>query len=124
MDDLYDVHRALAWFVIVSNAVVGVWALIAQFVPPLRVRVLWWSIAVAQLSGFAIAIVGVLIVNRYGVELDQFHALYGFTIIVAVGILYSYRKSPFIGDRLYLMYGLGSLFIMGLGIRAMYLGTH
>ena len=124
MDDLYDVHRALAWFVILSNAVVGLWALLAHVVPRLRVRPMWWAVAIAQLSGFAIAIVGVLIVNRYGVELDQFHALYGFTIIVAVGILYSYRKSPFIGDRLYLMYGLGSLFIMGLGIRAMYLGTH
>jgi len=124
MDDLYDVHRALAWFVVVSNAVVGAWALTAQVVRRLRVRALWWSIAIAQISGFAIAIVGVLIVNRYGVELDQFHALYGFTIIVTVGILYSYRKSPFIGDRLHLMYGLGSLFIMGLGLRAMYLGTH
>jgi hypothetical protein len=80
--------------------------------------------SVAQLSAFAIAVVGVLMVNRYDLELDQFHALYGFSTIVAVGILYSYRGSPFVKDKLYLMYGLGSLFIMGLGIRAMYLGTH
>lgn len=124
MGDLYEVHDALAWFVIVSNALVGVWALAAHWVTGMRVKVLWWLIAIAQLSGFAIAVVGVLIVNRYGVELDQFHALYGFTIIVTVGILYSYRGSPFIEDKLYLMYGLGSLFIMGLGLRAMYLGTH
>ena len=107
-----------------SNAAVGCWALAAQRFPVLRVRPLWWSIAVAQLSAFAIAVVGVLMVNRYDLELDQFHALYGFSTIVAVGILYSYRGSPFIKDKLYLMYGLGSLFIMGLGIRAMYLGTH
>ena len=56
-----------------------------------------------------------------GVELDSFHALYGFSTIVAVAILYSYRNSPFIQDRLHLMYGLGGLFIMGLGIRAMVL---
>lgn len=124
MGDLYDVHDTLAWFVVLSNAFVGTWALAAHWLTPLRVRVLWWLIGIAQLSGFAIAIVGVLIVNRYDVELDQFHALYGFSIIVAVGILYSYRGSPFIKDKLYLMYGLGSLFIMGLGIRAMYLGTH
>ena len=40
---------------------------------------------------------------------------------IAVGILYSYRGSPFVKDQLHLLYGAGSLFIMGLGIRAMYL---
>jgi hypothetical protein len=121
---LYDVHHALAWFLVLANAAVGVWALAAQYLPVLRVRPMWWAIGVAQLSAFVIAIVGVLMVNRYDVELDQFHALYGFSAIVAVGILYSYRGSPFVKDKVYLLYGLGGLFIMGLGIRAMYLGTH
>ncbi len=120
---LTDLHRWLAWFLVLSNALVGAWALAAHRVPALRRRELWWATAIAQLSTFAIAIVGVLIVNRTGVELDQFHALYGFSTIVAVGILYSYRTSPFIQDRVHLMYGLGSLFIMGLGIRAMFLPT-
>ncbi len=122
--NLYDLHDTLAWFLVLSNAAVGVWALTAQYVPVMRIRPLWWAIAVAQLSAFAIAIVGVLMVNRYDIELDQFHALYGFSAIVAVGILYSYRGSPFVKDKVYLLYGLGGLFIMGLGIRAMYLGTH
>lgn len=121
---LHGIHHTLAWFLILSNAAVGVWALAAQWIPALRVRPLWWSTAVAELSAFVIAIVGVLIVNRDGVELDQFHALYGFSAIVSVGILYSYRGSPFIKDKVYMLYGLGGLFIMGLGIRAMYLGTH
>jgi hypothetical protein len=121
---LYDAHEALAWFLVLGNAVVGLWALGAHWQPVLRVRPLWWATAVAQSSTFAIAIVGALIVNRYGIELDAFHALYGFSTIVAVGILYSYRGSPFVKDKLYLMYGIGSLFIMGLGIRAMWLGTH
>jgi hypothetical protein len=118
---LTELHEGLAWFLVLSNAAVGAWALAAQQVVALRVRVLWWAIAVAQTSTFAIAIVGVLMVNRYGVELDPFHALYGFSTIVAVGILYSYRGSPFIADKVHLLYGAGSLFIMGLGIRAMYL---
>ncbi len=121
---LYDFHRQLAWFLVLSNAAVGVWALTAHRVPRLRVRALWWAVILAQLSAFAIAIVGVVMVNRYDLELDQFHALYGFSCIVAVGILYSYRGSPFVKDKVYLLYGFGSLFIMGLGIRAMYLGTH
>jgi hypothetical protein len=119
--DLYDLHRGLAWVLIVSNAAVGVWATAAQWIPSMRHRVLWWCIVAAQLTAFAIAIDGVLIVNRYDVELEQFHALYGFSAIVAVGILYSYRTSPFIKDKVYLLYGLGSLFIMGLGIRELYL---
>jgi hypothetical protein len=124
VNDLYDAHDALAWFLVVTNAAVGVWALAAHWLPVLRVRPIWWATAIAQSSTVAIAVVGVLIVNRYGVELDSFHALYGFSTIVAVGILYSYRGSPFVKDKVYLMYGIGSLFIMGLGIRAMWLGTH
>jgi hypothetical protein len=121
---LHDIHHSLAWFLVLANAAVGVWALAAQYLPVLRVRPMWWAIGVAQLSAFLIAIVGVLMVNRYDLELDEFHALYGFSAIVAVGILYSYRGSPFVKDKVYLLYGLGGLFIMGLGIRAMYLGTH
>jgi len=117
-------HNALAWFLVLSNAAVGAWALAAHWLPALRARVIWWAIGVAELSAFAIAVVGVLMVNRYDLELDQFHALYGFSTIVAIGILYSYRGSPFVKDKVYLLYGLGSLFIMGLGIRAMYLGTN
>jgi hypothetical protein len=120
---LAELHDTLAWFLVLSNAAVGVWALAAQLLEPLRVRPLWWAIAVAQSSTFAIAIVGVLMVNRDGIELDSFHALYGFSTIIAVGILYSYRGSPFVKDQVHLLYGLGSLFIMGLGIRAMFLGT-
>jgi hypothetical protein len=106
----------------VSNAVVGAWALAAHRFAPLRVGALWWCTGVAQLSAFAIAIVGTLMVTRDDAELDQFHALYGFTAIVAVGILYSYRTSPFMKGREHLLYGLGSLFIMGLGIRNFFLG--
>jgi hypothetical protein len=121
MQALQDLHEQLGWFLIVSNALVGCWALAAQYVPRLRRSAMWWAIGVAQISAFAVAIVGVLLVSRYELELDDFHALYGFTTIVAVGILYSYRTSPFIKDKQYLLYGFGSLFSMGLGIRAVYL---
>lgn len=121
MNALLDWHRALAWFLIGSNAAVGAWALAAYQWPRLRHRSIWWAITVAELSAFAIAIVGVMLVNNYGIELDQLHALYGFSAIFAIGILYSYRTSPFIKGKELPLYGLGSLFIMGLGIRAMFL---
>ena len=121
MADLNELHRWLAWFLIGSNAFVGVWAIGAQYVPSIRHRVLWWATGVAETSTMVIAAVGALIVNRSGVELDSFHALYGFSTIFAVAILYSYRDSPFISDKLHLLYGCGGLFIMGLGLRSMIL---
>ncbi len=121
MSDLHDAHVVAAWFLIISNAFVGLWAVIAQYVPQIRHRVLWIATLVAQLSTLVVAGIGALIVNRKGVELDSFHALYGFSTIFAVAILYSYRSSPFIADKIHLLYGCGGLFIMGLGIRNLYL---
>ena len=48
---------------------------------------------------------------------------YPLSALITVGILYSYRGSPFVKDKRYLLYGFGSLFLMGLGLRAMYLGV-
>ncbi|MFK7918831.1 MAG: hypothetical protein AB8G14_12180 [Ilumatobacter sp.] len=123
MTDFDALHEWAAWFMIGSNAVVGVWAIAAQYVPVIRHRVLWVLTGVAQVSTMAVAILGALIVNQRDIELDSFHALYGFSTIFAVAILYSYRNSPFISDKLHLLYGCGGLFIMGLGIRALFLGT-
>jgi hypothetical protein len=121
VDTFHDLHVTVGWFFILSNAVVGVWATVAQYVEPLRHRSLWLATAIAQLSAFATALFGVVLVSAYDRELDQFHALYGFSTIIAIGILYSYRTSPFIKDKQHLLYGLGGLFLMGLGIRALFL---
>jgi hypothetical protein len=122
MGALHDVHRIAAWFLIVSNAVVGGWAVAAQYLTQLRRRALWIATAVAQISTLFVASVGALIVTRNDIELDSFHALYGFSTIFAVAILYSYRTSPFVADKVYLLYGLGGLFIAGLGVRALFIG--
>ena len=63
---------------------------------------------------------GVAMVAGQGVEVEQFHMFYGFVAIIAVGIIYSYRQQ--LRHRLYLLYGGGGLFVMGLGIRALLLG--
>ena len=121
MQTVLDWHRAVGWYVIFANAVVGVWCFAAYAWERLRSRLLWWAVGAAQLGSFVIAVLGVVLVNRYNVELDQFHALYGFSAIVAIAILYSYRNSPFMRGKEHLLYGFGSLFIMGLGIRSMVL---
>jgi hypothetical protein len=47
---------------------------------------------------------------------------YGFVAIIVVGLVYSYRQQ--MEPYRYLLYGFGGLFLMGLGIRAMLVGTN
>jgi hypothetical protein len=117
--ELHDINAGL---LIGLNALMGVWCLLAYQVTVLRGRVLWAGVILAQATVFVQAIAGAALANREGVELDDMHALYGFSAIVAVGILYSYRTSPFMKGKELVLYGLGSLFVMGLGIRNLYLG--
>jgi hypothetical protein len=115
-----DVHAGWAWFVIVANAVVGAWSLAAHKVGWLRTRALWWCTLAAELALFVQVFMGVWLVSRDNYVVEQFHMFYGFVAIIAVGILYSYRQQ--MRRQVYLLYGFGGLFLMGLCIRAMLVG--
>ncbi|HKA83126.1 MAG TPA: hypothetical protein VKD21_04650, partial [Acidimicrobiales bacterium] len=115
--DLHDVHVVGAWVVVVGNAIAGVWALAAHRWPALRQPALWWFTAVAEVAIAVEVVLGVLLVAREDRETPQFHAFYGFVALASVGIIFSYRHQ--LAGRRYLLYGLGGLFLMGLGIRAM-----
>lgn len=117
---LVDLHTSWAWFMIIANGLAGLWALTAHRVVALRTRALWWFTALAELTVFVQVGLGVAIVNRDKLEFPQFHAFYGFVAIIAVAIIYSYRNQ--MKHKLYLLYGLGGLFLMGLGIRALLVG--
>ncbi len=114
---LRDLHAAGAWIVITGNGLAGLWALGAHWAPSLRTRALWWFTAAAEASIFVQVALGVWLVSGQGREVDDLHMFYGFVAIVAVGIIYSYRQQ--LRARLYLLYGFGGLFLMGLGIRAL-----
>jgi len=113
---LYDTHRQGAWFVIVGNAVAGLWALGAHRWEQLRVRYLWWLTAVVELAVAVQVVLGVVLLNTEKRRPEQFHMFYGFVAFATVGIIYAYRAQ--LRDQLYLLYGGGGLFLMGLGIRA------
>ena len=117
---LTNLHTSWAWVVIMGNALAGIWALSAHKVVALRSRALWWFTAFTQLSIFIQVILGVIMVNRDKLEFPQFHAFYGFVAIIAIAIIYSYRAQ--LKSRVYLLYGFGGLFLMGLAIRAMLVG--
>jgi hypothetical protein len=106
--------------VIIGNGLAGVWALAAHRTPALRTRALWWFTAFVEFAVFVQAGLGVGLVSGQGREAPEFHMFYGFVAIIAVGIIYSYRQQ--MRHRLYLLYGGGGLFVMGLGIRALLVG--
>ena len=117
---LLAIHEGWAWVVIIGNGMAGLWALGAMRWPSLRTRALWWFTAFVELAVFVQVGLGVGMVAGQHREAPQFHMFYGFVAIIAVGIIYSYRQQ--LRTRLYLLYGGGGLFIMGLGIRALLVG--
>ena len=117
---LLELHTSSAWIIIIGNAIAGVWALVAHKNLAMRSRALWWFIGLVQFTVFVQVALGVAVVNRDKIEYPAFHAFYGFVAIIAIAIIYSYRAQ--LKSRVYLLYGFGGLFIMGLGIRAMLVG--
>ena len=105
--------------VVIANGVVGVWALGAERAPRLRTRWLWVATALAQITIFVQVALGVAVQNIDEIEPPRLHDFYGFIALITVAIIYAYRMQ--LQERLYLLYGFGSLFLMGLGIRAMVL---
>jgi hypothetical protein len=106
--------------VIIGNGLAGAWALAAHYWPSFRTRALWWFTVFAEVAVFIQVGLGVGLVAGQHVKAPQFHMFYGFVAIIAVGIIYSYRAQ--LRHRIYLLYGLGGLFVMGLGIRALLVG--
>jgi hypothetical protein len=117
---LRRIHDDFAWFVVLANAFVGLWALGAHWLEAWRTRWLWWCTGVAQVAIFVQVALGVAVVSTQDLEAPQFHTFYGFVALITVGIIYSYR--PQLAQWRYLLYGLGGLFLMGLALRAMVVG--
>ena len=117
---LLGIHMAWAWVVIIGNAMAGLWALGANWIPGLRTRALWWFTVAVESAVLVQVLLGVGLVAGQKIDAPKFHMFYGFVGFVTVGLLYSYREQ--MRHRLYLLYGFGGLFLMGLGIRAILKG--
>ena len=115
------VHDWFSWVVILTNGLVGLWALAAHRRASLRSLALWATTAAAQLTVFVQAGLGTWLMVREGRDAPELHALYGFSALVAVGVAYSYRQH--LRNHLYVLYGCTGLFLMGLGIRAVILDS-
>ena len=118
---LRHVHAWGAWVVIVGNGLAGLWALAAHRITDVRTPAVWWFTGLVQSAVLVEVAVGVAMHTGQDVGVDRFHTFYGFLAVFAVAIIYSYRQQ--VGGRLYLLYGFGGLFVMGLGIRALTVGV-
>lgn len=119
MNALELVHVVLAWVVVLTNGAVGLWCLLAIARPAADNRALWVGVWVAYCSVLAQVALGVAVLANLDIEAPSFHVFYGVCAALAVAVLYGYRHQ--LGRQRQLMFGLGSLFIMGLAIRAMFL---
>lgn len=118
---LLELHTNWAYVVMISNGLAGVWCLAAHKVPGLRLRAMWWFVIAAEISIFVQVAMGVAMVAAQHIDAPQFHMFYGFVAIITVALLYAYRQQ--LRPHMYLLYGFGGLFLMGLGIRAVLVGS-
>lgn len=110
------VHRVLAWVIVCTNGIAGIWALAATRWRQLENRVLWGWTAGAEGSIFLQALVGAYLYSQ-GARPGTIHIFYGFIAAFAVVIVFASRET--LRRRAVLVYGLLGLFLMGIGIRAM-----
>jgi hypothetical protein len=116
---IFRIHRFWGYVAIVANGIAGLYCLAAWRWKALRGRPVWIVTIVAEIAILVQVALGVTLVagdKGYAKSVPRFHMFYGFVIFISIGLLYSYRRQ--MKGRLELLYGLGGLFVMGLGIRA------
>ncbi|HEX6313197.1 MAG TPA: hypothetical protein VF152_16410 [Acidimicrobiia bacterium] len=120
MNALDAFHEGFGYVVIVANGGAGAVGVAAWLLPRLRGRWLWIFTIAAEVAILVEVIVGVILFAATDATADRlrFHMFYGFLMFLTVGLAYQYRDS--LQGRLEMFYGLVGLFIMGLGIRAVF----
>jgi hypothetical protein len=116
-----EFHEVWGYIAIVANAVAGLYALAAWRWRHLRGALVWAATVAAEITMVVQVLTGVWLVAVDDYERPNLHMFYGFLTFIAIGILVSYRYVFRARDWMELAYGLGGLFIMGLGIRAVVL---
>lgn len=113
-------HVALGWSTVIANAAAGLWTLGAARWSNVRLRAMWWLLGAAWVLVFVQLTVGVVVIQTADVQAPAFHVFYGVCCAVTVAFVFAYRDQ--LSHRRYELFGFGTLFIMGLAIRAMFLG--
>ena len=115
---IVDLYEWSIWPWIIANGVVAAWALVAHLQDRYRHRALWVSAGIAQAIIALHVLFGAVAQAQDEIEPGE-PLLYGLAAFMSCGIIFQYRNE--MQGRIHLLYGLGSLWLMGLGIRAAYL---
>jgi hypothetical protein len=113
-----DTHNVLGFVAVVANGIAGIVALIAWRVPRWRGRRVWVLTIVAESLFMVDVVLGTVLVAAYDIEVSRIHMFYGFLVFLTIGLAFQYRDA--MRGRTELLYGLVGLFLMGLGIRAVF----
>lgn len=118
---MVDLHQTVARAVVIYFALLGLYGLFlalrrAEFSPAYR-----GALIIGVLLGVAQAIIGMVLFVSGARPRDDLHYLYGLSVIVALPLVHQYIQNRRFSRVL--AYGLASLFVMGLGIRAITTGS-
>jgi hypothetical protein len=108
----------LGFGAVVANGVAGIVCLVAWRVPRWRGRWVWILTISAEALFMFDVVVGTVLFAAYDIDVPRIHMFYGFLVFLTVGLAFQYRES--MRGRTELLYGLVGLFLMGLGIRAVF----
>jgi hypothetical protein len=108
----------LGFVAVVANGVAGVVCLVAWRVPRWRGRWVWILTIGAEVLFMLDVVVGTILFAGYDIDVPRIHMFYGFLVFLTVGLAFQYRDA--MRGRTELLYGLVGLFLMGLGIRAVF----
>ncbi len=120
---MFEAHQGMGWFLIFANGLVGVWMLLTLWTPAAQLATPaldWWR-NVAHGSVVLQVVFGVILTELRDIDPSSMtmHLFYGVVAVIALCLGYIYaRETEWVQDRRQMFDGLLSLFIMGLGIRA------
>lgn len=115
-----DLHSNFAWVMVAMTALAGAWSLVAHRRPSADVSALGPVLTVSHATVGIQVLLGVIAYQADETAISRFHMFYGFLAFASVFIMVNYRNQ--LQQWRHLIDGFGSLFIMGLGLRAIFLG--
>ncbi len=117
MQTLRDFHAVFGYIVIIINGLSGIYALCAWKWPKWRSKAVWIVVIVSEVAMMVQVTIGATLQSNGKFKAPALHMFYGFVAFITVGLLYSYRYVWKAKNKMEFAYGLGGLFLMGVGIR-------
>jgi hypothetical protein len=102
----------------VANGIAGIVCIVAWRATRWRSRWVWILTIAAETLFMFDVVIGTVLFAAYDIDVARIHMFYGFLVFLTVGLAFQYRDA--MRGRTELLYGLVGLFLMGLGIRAVF----